>query len=259
MEIRQPAVAGLFYPDDPSELAATVDQCLSEHARPPMPDVRALVVPHAGYVYSGSTAATAYSCLSRGRRYKYVLLIGPSHRVAFDGIAVTDASRFATPLGMVDVATKPISALVKDELVQFNPMAHSREHSLEVQLPFLQRLEIDAPILPCVVGRVSGESVAALIQPALEDPDVLTLISTDMSHFLTYDEARITDAHTHKRLLRGAADIDPNEACGCMGLNGLQLALRSLTYRMHLLAHCNSGDVSGDQSRVVGYATYAVY
>ena len=259
METRQPAVAGLFYADDPTQLSHDVDRLLHKHTRPILPGVRALVVPHAGYAYSGDVAAAAYSCLTRGAEYKYILLIGPSHRVPFKGMAVPESGAFMTPLGDIPLARAQIDALVADDLVRYNSAAHFSEHSLEVQLPFLQRAEIRAPILPVVIGDASPEQVARVLLPALENSQVLTLISTDMSHFHSYYEARLIDGHTHKRILAGAEDIRPDEACGCMGLNGLQHALAQSSYRMHLLQHGNSGDTAGDQDRVVGYAAYAVY
>lgn len=259
MDIRQPAVAGTFYSSDPIQLSQDVDRFLLHHERPPLPGLRALVVPHAGYIYSGDVAAAAYSCLARGTQYKYVLLIGPSHRVGFIGMAVPEADVFDTPLGRMELASEQIGALVADGLVVYNRMAHYAEHSLEVQLPFLQRVEVNAPLLPIVVGHASPEEVGAVVLPALEDPEVLTIISTDMSHFHAYDEARMIDGQTHKRILSGAENIQPEEACGCMGLNGLQHALAQSEYRIHLLQHCNSGDTSGDKGRVVGYAAYAVY
>lgn len=259
MEIRTPAVAGLFYADDPIQLSRDVDRLLHQHERPALPGIRALVVPHAGYTYSGDVAAAAYSCLSRGAEYKYILLIGPAHRLGFVGMAVPEAEVFTTPLGPLELALTQIYALLADDLVHYNAMAHHAEHSLEVQLPFLQRAEIKAPIVPIVIGHASPEEVAGVILPALEDPDVLTLISTDMSHFHSYYEARHMDGKSHKRLLSGSQDITPEEACGCMGLNGLQHAVAQSPYRMHLLQHCNSGDAGGDKDRVVGYAAYAVY
>ncbi len=259
METRQPAVAGLFYAGRSDELAQDVDRMLNAAERPPLNGVRALVVPHAGYVYSGDVAASAFSCLPRGARYRYILLIGPSHRVAFYGMAVPETRNFKTPLGEFPLATAVIAEMVEQGWVSYNEMAHQQEHCLEVQLPFLQRSEIEGPLVPVVVGDATPGQVAELIRPALADPEVLTLISTDMSHYHAYDEAREIDGHTHKRILEGATDIRGDEACGYMGLNGLQQALLDSGYQMHLLKRCNSGDVSGDRNRVVGYGAYAVY
>lgn len=259
MAIRQAAVAGMFYPAHETELTRDVDALLARAARPYLPGLRALVVPHAGYVYSGAIAAAAYSCIERGAQYRYLLLIGPSHRVAFQGLAVPSAHSFRTPLGEWPLAVDEIEALLAAGVVCVNDIAHRDEHSLEVQLPFLQRLELHAPLLPVVVGSASPTQLAALIGPALADPEVLTVISSDMSHYHTYEEARRIDSRTHQRILSGCTDICGEEACGYMGVNGLLMALKKTEYSMHLLQRCNSGDSCGDHSRVVGYGAYAVY
>lgn len=259
MDIRQPAVSGLFYPGLASELARDVDTLLKGAERPPLSGLRALVVPHAGYVYSGAVAASAFSCLPKNARFRYILLVGPSHRVAFRGMAVPHADEFRTPLGNFPIATEVIAEMVEQQWVAYNDVAHEHEHCLEVQLPFLQRAEIEGPLVPVVVGSASPDEVARLVLPALNDPEVLTLISTDMSHYHPYDEAKTIDGHTHKRILEGDWDIRGEEACGYMGLNGLQRALASSGYKTHLLKRCNSGDSAGDKSQVVGYGAYAVY
>lgn len=259
MVIRQAAVAGMFYPAQSAVLAAEVDALLQQYERPPLHGLRALVVPHAGYIYSGAVAAAAYSCIARGAEYRYLLLIGPAHRVAFDGLAVPSSGSFRTPLGDYPLAHSELEVLLAAGLVCVDDRAHRDEHCLEVQLPFLQRLELDAPLLPVVVGNASSHQVAALIAPALSDPEVLTVISTDMSHYHGYEEARRIDSRTHQRILSGCTDIRGEEACGYMGLNGLLMALKKTAYTMHLLQRCNSGDSCGDHSRVVGYGAYAVY
>lgn len=259
METRQPAVSGLFYSAQPERLAYEVDQMLLEADAGSNHGVRALVVPHAGYVYSGDIAASAFRCLTPESRYKFILLIGPSHHVAFQGLAVPSHHHFKTPLGRLPLDTERISRWVDKGLVHYHDLAHHEEHCLEVMLPFLQRAEVDGPLIPVVVGRATPDQVADIILPALNDPDALTIISTDMSHYHGYDEAKQIDDNTHRRLMSGACDIHGEEACGYMGLNGLQKALSLTGHQMHLLQRANSGDSAGDKQCVVGYAAYAIY
>lgn len=259
MVTRQPAVSGLFYPEDPRELACGVNALLEQEQRSVISGLRALIVPHAGYIYSGGVAASAFSCIPPKTSFKYILLIGPSHRVAFSGMAVPLADQFNTPLGCFPLAIDEIQSLVERELVVYNDLAHQQEHSLEVQLPFLQSLEIEAPLVPVVVGNASASEVAEVIEPALNDPDVLTVISTDLSHYQPYVKAKLIDEHTNERILAGKTDIRGDEACGYMGLNGLLQALESTGYKVHHLQSRNSGDCVGDKARVVGYGSYAIY
>lgn len=259
MVTRQPAVSGLFYPDNARELASGVNALLEQEQRSVISGLRALIVPHAGYIYSGGVAAAAFSCIAAKACFKYILLIGPSHRVAFEGMAVPLADQFNTPLGNFPLATDEIESLVEKGSVIYNDLAHQQEHSLEVQLPFLQCLEVQSPLVPVVVGNASASDVAKVIFPALHDPDVLTVISTDLSHYQSYVKARLIDEHTNKRILAGDTDIRGDEACGYMGLNGLLHALASTDYKAHLLQSKNSGDSVGDKARVVGYGSYAIY
>jgi len=259
METRQPAVSGLFYSAQPERLAYEVDQMLQDAKPGPNQTVRALVVPHAGYVYSGDIAASAFRCLTPESQYKFILLIGPSHHVAFQGLAVPSHNNFKTPLGRLPLDTKRIARWVDKGLVNYHDLAHQEEHCLEVTLPFLQRAEVEGPLIPVVVGRATPDQVSDLILPALNDPEALTIISTDMSHYHSYEQAKQIDENTHRRLMAGSYDIHGEEACGYMGLNGLQRALSLTGYRMHLLQQANSGDSAGDKQCVVGYAAYAIY
>jgi len=259
MNIRQPAVSGLFYPDNARELACEVDALLKQEQTEAIPNLRALIVPHAGYIYSGSVAASAFSCISPETQFKYILLIGPSHRVAFQGMAVPLADQFNTPLGKVLVAADKIRQLVKKGRVSYNDLAHRQEHSLEVQLPFLQLIHIQADLIPVVVGNASASEVGRLILPALQDPETLTVISTDLSHYHSYVKAKLIDENTNRRIIAGDTDIRGDEACGYMGLNGLLWALASTNFKPHIIQSCNSGDKAGDKARVVGYGAYAIY
>ncbi|WP_415891488.1 AmmeMemoRadiSam system protein B [Neptuniibacter sp. PT8_73] len=259
MNTRQPAVSGLFYPNDARELASEVDALLRQEHREVVPNLRALIVPHAGYIYSGSVAAAAFSCISSEAQFKYILLIGPSHRVAFQGMAVPLADQFRTPLGNISIAADRVSDLVDKGFVSYNDLAHTQEHSLEVQLPFIQQIDIQADLIPVVVGNATASDVGRLILPSLQDSEVLTVISTDLSHYHPYVKAKLIDENTNKRIIDGDTDIRGDEACGYMGLNGLLWALASTNLKPYLLQCCNSGDSAGDKARVVGYGAYAIY
>jgi AmmeMemoRadiSam system protein B/AmmeMemoRadiSam system protein A len=260
--IRPAAVAGAFYPGDARELASDLDDMLDgvDCLEPRIGFPKALVVPHAGYIYSGSTAACAYDALSAARGIvRRVVLLGPVHRVPVRGLALPDATAFDTPLGRVPVdpqAARSLSDL--PQVVQSAP-AHAMEHALEVQLPFLQKVLGEFALVPFAVGDVSVEAVAQVIERLWGGPETLIVISTDLSHYHDYEAARRIDAATLSRIERFATDLGHDEACGATPLNGL-LALgarKGLTIRR--LAACNSGDTAGGHDRVVGYSSFALY
>ena len=262
MRIRQPAVAGLFYPADPATLAATVDQMLaavsppSATTNPPAPKV--LIAPHAGHVYSGATAAHAYALLKPwAGSIRRVVLLGPTHRVAVRGIAIPAASAFATPLGDIPLDIEALEALRRQPDVVVSDLAHAQEHSLEVHLPFLQRVLPDFRLIPLAVGHAEPERVAEVLDTLWGGAETLIVVSSDLSHFLPYGDAQITDQATCTRLLALDGPIDPEAACGAYPLNGLMLAARRRGLQAHLLHRCNSGDTAGDKQRVVGYAAFS--
>lgn len=260
--VRPAAVAGMFYPGDPSALAAELDELLGgvEDLAPRLGFPKALVVPHAGYVYSGTVAARAYDELGAARGIvRRVVLLGPVHRVPVRGLAVPGAEAFATPLGQIPIDRAALRA-VQDlpQVVESDP-AHALEHSLEVQLPFLQKLLGEFALAPFAVGMASVEEVAQVLERLWGGPETLIVISTDLSHYHSYDEARRIDSDTLARIAACATDIDHDEACGATPLNGLLSFAKKRNFPVKLLAACNSGDTAGGKGRVVGYSSFALY
>ena len=258
--VHLPAVAGIFYPSDGTQLARSVDACLASFDNPPAHQApMALVVPHAGYVYSGMTAGRAYSELKAWRdRIKSVVILGPSHRVSFRGVAAVTSQKFRTPLGDVPIDTASRDQLVATGSVQLFDTAHAQEHSVEVQIPFLQRVLGSFKVLPLVVGDASPEAVASIIDKLGADPGRLWVFSTDLSHFHDYDTACQNDAQTSASILNLNANLTPQQACGCRPLNGLLTYAKRKGLSFTEVARCNSGDTAGSKDRVVGYAAYTV-
>jgi AmmeMemoRadiSam system protein B len=260
IRIREAAVAGSFYPAGPGELRATVDRLLDSvpdtvGAAPKAP--RALIVPHAGYVYSGPVAATAYARLRPHREfYRRVLLLGPAHHVAFDGLALSTASAFRTPLGDVPLDSAAAAALEHPAVRVFDA-AHRPEHSLEVQLPFLQCVLGPFTLLPLLVGHAPANAVAGVIDLLWDGPETLVVVSTDLSHYLDYEAACSRDLDTCRAVesLDGGR-IGHTEACGAAPLRGLLIAARRRGLRAVTLDLRNSGDTAGGRGRVVGYGAW---
>jgi AmmeMemoRadiSam system protein B len=214
-------------------------------------------VPHAGYVYSGPIAAAAYARLAPAAAgIRRVVLLGPAHRVPFRGLALPGADQFATPLGNVPVDAAGAALARRLPQVADNPHAHAAEHSLEVQLPFLQRVLGDFRLVPLVVGAASGESVAEVLDLLWGGPETLIVISSDLSHYHAYGEARTMDRATADAILELAPRLDHDEACGATPVNGLLLAARRRGLVPTLLDLRNSGDTAGDRRQVVGYAAF---
>jgi AmmeMemoRadiSam system protein B len=256
---RRPAVAGRFYPADPDELRGTVDELLAEVW--PVEDglAKAYVVPHAGLRYSGTVAAEVYARLvAYQASVTTVLLLGPAHFVPLRGCAVPTTQRWATPLGDVTIASELARDLVAARHAGADDAPHAPEHSLEVQLPLLQRVLPDAAVLPVAVGQASPEEVAALITAA-QRHDTLVICSTDLSHYLTQEAAIAADQETIAAILdRDPAGIGERSACGLYALRGLLTWARQVDAVPQLLAHRTSYDSTGDASRVVGYAAVAL-
>jgi AmmeMemoRadiSam system protein B len=258
-QIREAAVAGLFYPDNPLLLQQQVDALLDQDT-PLGPAPKALIVPHAGYIYSGPVAASAYLQLVPLReQIERVVLLGPAHRVAFDGLAASSARWFATPLGMVRVDQAAMDPILGLPQVRVLDEAHREEHSLEVQLPFLQRvLDKDFGLIPLVVGDARPEQVEAVIEQLWDGPETLVLISSDLSHYQDYNTARRLDSVTSRAIEQlNPAAIDYQQACGRTPVNGLLLAARHHQLDARTLDQRNSGDTAGGRDRVVGYGAYA--
>ncbi len=262
MYIRQPAVAGSFYPDNPQQLSAMVSQLLAEavDTEPVSGPPKILICPHAGYIYSGAIAAVAYHQLKgHEANIRRVVLMGPSHRVPLQGIAVPDASLFKTPLGEIALDQAAMSAIKPLEGVKVSPHAHAYEHSLEVQLPFLQALLPDFKIVPLVVGHTPLEQVAQVLNQLWGDNETLFVISTDLSHYHTYQHAKQMDAETSQAIEQFQTDLTGDQACGCNPLNGALHAAKQHHLQITTLDLRNSGDTAGSKDQVVGYGAYALF
>lgn len=260
MKTRPEAVAGLFYEADPARLRQHVDDLLQRAPAGPVAAPAGLIVPHAGYVYSGETAAAAYRCLAdRRRQISRVALFGPAHRVYLQSMAVPSVDAFATPLGTVSLDRDAIARISALPGVSISDEAHRQEHSLEVQLPFLQRVLGQFTLVPVVVGHCPSPQVAAAIDALWSLPGTLLVVSTDLSHFHDYLTAARLDGHTCERLLAKATDLDGEDACGANALNGLMRSDHMRELDITLLRQCNSGDTAGDRDRVVGYGAFALH
>ena len=258
--IREPAVAGYFYPADPAELEATIDALIAAVVVNAPTRSHTYIVPHAGYIYSGGVAATAYARLKEQRLpQRRIILIGPSHRVYLRGIAIPQSDVFRTPLGDVPLDLQRKRMLVKRGDVILSDAPHSLEHSLEVQLPFLQRLLEGIEILPLVVGDASPDHIASVLNEVFADAETLIIASSDLSHYLTYADAQRKDAATNERILAFADDLSGEDACGAVALNGVLTFAKQRRASIVELARLNSGDTAGDDSRVVGYGAYAIH
>src|SRR5512135_107910 len=259
--IRPAAVAGMFYPEAPTALAAIVDDCLGTEAARPAGQARppkAVIVPHAGYVYSGPTAAAAYARVAPARgSIRRVVLFGPTHRVPVRGLALPSAVAFATPLGNVGVDRGAAEAALALPQVCESDAVHAFEHSLEVQLPFLQSVLGDFEIVPFAVGDATPEEVAEVIEALWGGPETLIVVSSDLSHYHRYADAQAIDRATADAILQLRPNVDHGQACGATPVNGLLLSARKHGLGAELLDLCNSGDTAGDRSRVVGYASFA--
>ncbi|MGA7949467.1 MAG: AmmeMemoRadiSam system protein B [Thiobacillaceae bacterium] len=255
--IRQPAVAGLFYAEDPQHLALDVAGLL-EAAPTTELKAKALVVPHAGYIYSGPVAASAYRLLQRqAGSIRRVVLLGPTHRMAVHGLAVPTVATFSTPLGGVPLDRAAIAQIsVLRQVVQTDG-PHAMEHALEVQLPFLQTVLGEFQLVPLAVGDTSPDEVAEVLELIWGGEETVILVSTDLSHYHSYSEARRIDRVTVDDILAFREPLDHEQACGATPLNGLLRVARRKGLKPHLLDLRNSGDTAGDKDRVVGYAAIA--
>lgn len=259
--VRQPAVAGLFYPEKPAALQRVIERLLQQTSLAAASPPKALIVPHAGYLYSGSTAARAFATLQgRADTIRRVVLLGPSHRVGFRGIAFCSADYYRTPLGDIPVDQSAFVAISNLPHVGLLDRAHAQEHCLEVQLPFLQNVLNDFRLVPLVVGDVDYDDVANVLETLWGHDETLILISSDLSHYLDYDSANRLDARTCSAIEHCQPDaIHDEQACGRIPVKGLLALARRKELRINTLALCNSGDTAGDRQRVVGYGAWAFY
>lgn len=252
--MRRPAVAGAFYPADPVALRRMVTDFAAAGADGAAP--KALIVPHAGYVYSGSVAGSGYARLAPAAAViRRVVLLGPVHRVPVRGLALPEADAFATPLGEVPVDEAAVGRIADLPQVVRSAAAHALEHSLEVQLPFLQSVLDDFTLVPLAVGDATPEEVAEVLERLWGGPETLIVVSSDLSHYHTWATARRLDGETIERILHGEMLDSYEQACGALPIDGLLLAAGRHGLTSRLVACCNSGDTAGDRDRVVGYAT----
>jgi AmmeMemoRadiSam system protein B len=257
-QIREPALAGQFYPNNPVLLQQQIDRFLeAETSIAGHP--KALIVPHAGYIYSGSIAACAYAQLISSRNLiKRVVLLGPAHRVGFSGLAVSSAQYFATPLGVIPLDLTSRDSILMLPQVHVRDDAHEEEHSIEVQLPFLQTVLNNFKLIPLVVGDTSYEEVTEVLEKLWGGDETVIVISSDLSHFHDYRTAQSLDTATSQAIeeLR-PDDIHYEQACGRNPINGLLVAARRHRLSVTTLDLRNSGDTAGSRDRVVGYGAYA--
>lgn len=259
---RTPAVAGSFYPGDSDTLDLSIDTFLQQaEIKPGTVKPRALIVPHAGYVYSGPIAASAYvQLLPFAAQISRVVLLGPSHRVPLLGIASSSLDSFTTPLGEIPLDRSTIKQLEQLPFVEAYDEAHQQEHSLEVQLPFLQKILGNFTLVPLVIGQADDEQVSEVIEQLWQDEATLFLISSDLSHYLDYQRAKQCDLATSNAI----AGLQPQkihyeQACGRSGIAGMLLSAKKHHLNVQLLDLRNSGDTAGSKDRVVGYGSWAFF
>ena len=257
--IRPAAVSGQFYPANPSELEQMVKSLLKGVDDIPPPS-KAIIAPHAGLVYSGPIAATAYaSLLAEKECIRRVVLLGPSHRVYLKGLALSSADYYETPLGKVEIDQDTYDEIRNLPQVNVVDAAHAQEHSLEVHLPFLQLVLDQFKLVPIVVGEASPEEVADVLEILWGDKATKIIISSDLSHFHDYKTAQQLDLSTSKAIENLQLEsIGSKQACGCMPMCGLLQLARKKHMNVKTLDLRNSGDTAGTKDRVVGYGAYAV-
>lgn len=261
--VRPPAVAGMFYPAERDELHRDIEQYLQEAKVAPANELvpKAIVVPHAGYVYSGPVAATAYSRLRPARdTIRRVILLGPSHRVPLFGLATSSATAFTTPLGSIPIDSEALKAIADLPQVRRMDEAHALEHSLEVQLPFLQEVLHDFTLVPLVVGDASPAEVAEVLERLWGGPETLIVISSDLSHYHDYYTAQRLDRSTSRAIeTLNLEEVHSENACGCRPLAGLLYLARQKRMKAETLDLRNSGDTAGSRDQVVGYGAYVLH
>jgi len=249
----------MFYPGEAKRLTAAVEAYLADARALAKPrPAKAVIAPHAGYRYSGPIAGSAYGCLTeKAKGVERVILVGPSHRVPFSGVAASRAAAFDTPLGAVSVDRDAIEGLLKDGLIQENEAAHVREHSLEVHLPFLQRVFPGAQVVPLLAGDDDFRRVAAILKRLWGGEETAVVVSSDLSHFHDYETARRLDHETAQTIeARQAGKVDFDQACGATPVNALLQVAAAKDLAVATLDLRNSGDTAGPRDEVVGYGAF---
>ena len=257
VSIREPAVSGMFYPDDPTELQQMLGVYLSREDRPEK-QPKAVIVPHAGYIYSGPIAGSVYSLFAQARgKIQRVVLMGPAHRVGFPGIAITSVDAFSTPLGLAMIDKQALASIASCEDVHVRDDAHALEHSLEVQIPFLQFVFGEFKLVPLLIGDVVPEKVVDVLEMLWDGQETLVVVSSDLSHYNDYDTAVKMDTSTSRAIedLR-PQDIDFEGACGRIPVAALLLLARKRGLHARTIDLRNSGDTAGPKDQVVGYGAY---
>src|SRR5215471_16054225 len=260
MQLRKPAVAGSFYPAQPDRLRRQIAELLAEAEPAPKITPKALIAPHAGYIYSGPPAATAFATLrDSAQTFARIVLIGPAHYVSVRGVALPTADAFETPLGCVRVDHDGLNEITDLPFVSRNDAAHAPEHALEVELPFLQIVLPSFSLLPLVVGDATAHEVAQVLARLWSGPETLLVISSDLSHYHSYETARRLDATTAAAIENGDwASLGPGQACGYLPIAGLLIEANRRNLKARRLSLCNSGDTPGPRDQVVGYGAWMV-
>lgn len=257
---RPAAVAGVFYTENTAQLESEIAAMLGSAARASGACPRMLVVPHAGYIYSGKIAATAYHELQgRADHIRRVVLIGPNHRVPLRGIALPTAEFFDTPLGPIPLDTEALNDIAHFPVAEWNDLVHAREHCLEVQLPFLRQALGAFRLVPLVVGECAPERVAEVLEKLWREEDTLFVVSTDLSHYHPYREAQAIDADSAMLIEGRQPTLRPDQACGAHALNGALLVAKNHDLSIRRLSLLNSGDTAGSRDQVVGYGAWALF
>lgn len=258
--VRPPAVAGAFYPGTCASLKSQLSTLLASARTADVRRPKALIAPHAGYIYSGPIAASAYARLAPHRtEYSRVVLLGPAHRVRLRGLALPETTTFATPLGEILLDRDAAEALRRLPQICVSEEAHAQEHSLEVHLPFLQQTLAGFTLVPLAVGEASVQEVAEVLDLLWGGDETLIVVSSDLSHYLPYSQARQVDEQTARMILGLAPGLNHEQACGATPVNGLLHTAERRGLRPQMLDLRNSGDTAGDKNRVVGYASFAFY
>lgn len=260
--LRYPAMAGLFYPGDPAQLSGQIADFLSHTPQPAAHAPKAIIAPHAGYIYSGPVAASAYAALAPARSLiRRVVLLGPAHRAYVRGVAASSAAEFATPLGNIPLAGETIRETTElFPFVHYQDEAHLEEHSLEVQLPFLQQMLDGFELLPYAVGDARPAEISQLLEALWGGDETLIVISSDLSHYLDYRSAQRIDRLTSDAIEQlDAEGIRQDQACGAIPVRGLLSLARAKGLVEKTVDLRNSGDTAGPKDRVVGYGAYLFY
>jgi len=260
MTVREAAVAGLFYESDSDQLRQHISALLGTASAAIDCPTQALIVPHAGYIYSGQTAAAAYSRLAPlADSIERVVVVGPAHRVALEGMALPSVDAFATPLGNIPLDQDGIVRIAQLPGICVSDEAHRQEHSLEVQLPFLQTVLGSFSLVPIVVGHCAPKTVAAVMDALWGGSETLLVVSTDLSHFHPYAQACARDALTCERIQAKDNTLNGQDACGAYAVNGLMSTEHCRSMSVQLIDMCNSGDTAGSRDRVVGYGAFILH